>query len=151
LAQTSPHGRLHLMRSYCKLSDAELAVANIAKARQYADAALPFLGEYAVTSPSLLVLRDLGFCFESEGELYHRLATDQLSPPAERLAAEAESRTWYRKSADVWTTWNARNAATPESEHERRKVEHVLEKPDSGPQQARTKQLKIMTSHDRNC
>ena len=41
LAETSPHGRLHLMRSYCKLSDAELAVADIAKAREYADAAVP--------------------------------------------------------------------------------------------------------------
>jgi eukaryotic-like serine/threonine-protein kinase len=151
LAQTSPHGRLHLMRSYCKLSDAELAVANIAKARQYAEAALPFLGEYAVTSPSLLVLRDLGFCFESEGELHRRLATDRVYPPAQRLVEEAESRTWYRKSADVWTTWNARNAATPESERERRKVEHVLKMPDFSPQQVRTKQLKIMTNHDRNC
>ena len=150
LAETSPHGRLHLMRSYCKLSDAELAVANIAKARQYADAALPFLGEFAVTSPSLLVLRDVGFCFESEGALQHRLATDQVYPPAERLAAEAESRTWYRKSADVWTTWNTRNAATPESERERRKVEHVLKSPDTRLQQARIRQLKIMTNHDRN-
>jgi eukaryotic-like serine/threonine-protein kinase len=139
LAETSPHGRLHLMRSYCKLSDAELAVANIAKARQYAAAALPFLGEFAVTSPSLLVLRDVGFCFESEAELQHRLATDRVYPPAERLAAEAESRTWYRKSADVWTTWNTRNAVTPESERERRKVEHVLEKPDNSLQRALTK------------
>ena len=136
LAETSPHGRLHLMRSYCKLSDAELAVADIAKARQYADAALPFMGGFAVTSPSLLVLRDLGFCFESEGELYHRLATDRLYPPAERRAAEAESSIWYRKSADVWTTWNTRNAATPESERERQKVEHALKKPDTSLQQA---------------
>jgi hypothetical protein len=111
---------------------------------------LPLLGEFAVTSPSLLVLRDLGFCFESEGELHHRLATDRVSSPAEQLAEEAESRTWYRKSDDVWTTWNTRNAATPESERERRKVEHVLKKPDTSPQQARTKQLKIVTNHDRN-
>jgi serine/threonine protein kinase len=136
LAETSPHGRLHLMRSYCKLSDAELAVADIAKARQYADAALPFMGGFAVTSPSLLVLRDVGFCFESEGELYHRLATDRLYPSAERRAAEAESSIWYRKSADVWTTWNTRNAATPESERERQKVEHALKKPDTSLQQA---------------
>jgi eukaryotic-like serine/threonine-protein kinase len=151
LAETSPHGRLHLMRSYCKLSDAELAVADIAKAREYADDALPYMGGFAVTSPSLLVLRDLGFCFESEGELHHRLAADRLYSPAERLAAEAESRAWYRKSAAVWTTWNMRNAATPESERERRKVERVLKKPDASLQQARTKQLKIMTNHDRNC
>jgi serine/threonine protein kinase len=150
LAETSPHGRLHLMRSYCKLSDAELAVSNIAEARQYADAALPFLGEFAVTSPSLLVLRDLGFCFESEGALQHRLATDQVYHPAERLVAEVESRTWYRKSADVWTTWNVRNAATPESERERRKVEQVLKKPNTGLQQARIKPPKIMANHDRN-
>jgi len=139
LAETSPHGRLHLMRSYCKLSDAELAVGNIAKARQYADAALPFLGGFAVTSPSLLVLRDIGFCFESEAELQHRMATDQVHPAAERLAAEAESRTWYRKSAGVWNTWNARNAATPESERGRRKVEHVLRNMDTSLQQALTK------------
>jgi serine/threonine protein kinase len=138
LAETSPHGRLHLMRSYCKLSDAELAVANIAKARQYAGAALPFLDEFSVTSPSLLVLRDLGFCFESEADLQHRLAMDQVNPRAERLAAEAESRTWYRKSEDVWTTWNTRNAATPESERERRKVEQALKNPDAGLQQALT-------------
>jgi eukaryotic-like serine/threonine-protein kinase len=83
--------------------------------------------------------------------LHHRLATDGVSTPAQRLAEEAESRTWYRKSADVWTTWDARNAATPESERERRKVEHVLKKPDGSLQQARTRQLKIMTNHDRNC
>ena len=131
-AETSPHGRLHLMRSYCKLSDAELAVANIPKARQYAHAALPFLEGFAVTSPSLLVLRDVGFCFESEADLQHRLAIDQVYSRAERLVAEAESRTWYRKSADVWTTWNARNAATPESERERRKVEQALKNLDAG-------------------
>ena len=150
LAETSPHGRLHLMRSYCKLSDAELAVSNPAKARQYANAALPFLGEFAVTSPSLLVLRDVGFCFESEGALQRRLATDQVYPPAERLVAQEQSRTWYRKSADVWATWNTRNAATPESERERRKVEHLLKKPNSSLQQARIKQPKITPNHDRN-
>jgi serine/threonine protein kinase len=126
LAETSPHGRLHLMRSYCKLSDAELALENTAKARQYANAALPLLNEFEVTSPSLLVLRDLGFCYESEGEVQHHLATDRAIPPAERLAAAGESRRWYRKSVDVWTTWVRRGAATPESERERRKVEHLL-------------------------
>src|ERR1700733_7282791 len=116
LAENSPHGRLHLMRSYCKLSDAELVLENTAKARQYANAALPLLNEFEVTSPSLLVLRDLGFCYESEGEVQHYLATDRAIPPAERLAAAGESRRWYRKSVDVWTTWVRRGAATPESE-----------------------------------
>jgi eukaryotic-like serine/threonine-protein kinase len=136
LAETSPHGRLHLMRSYCKLSDAELVLNNPAKARQYANAALPFLDQFEVTSPSLLVLRDVGFCYESEAAVQHRLAADQVLSPPERLAAEAQSRTWYQRSADVWTTWNRRGAATPESERERRKVEHLLKTSETRQQQA---------------
>jgi eukaryotic-like serine/threonine-protein kinase len=122
----SPHGRLHLMRSYCKLSDGELDVKNLAKARQYANAALPFLGEFHVTSPSLLVLRDVGFCYESEAEVQHRIAQDPAFPPAERWNAATESRKWYQKSLETWTTWNRRGAATPESERQRHKVEHLL-------------------------
>jgi tetratricopeptide (TPR) repeat protein len=136
LAETSPHGRLHLMRSYCKLSDAELVLNNPAKARQYANAAMPFLDQFEVTSPSLLVLRDVGFCFETEAAVQHRLAADQLLSLPERLAAQAESRTWYRRSADVWATWNRRGAATPESERQRRKVEHLLKTSETGQQQA---------------
>ncbi|MDT7816837.1 MAG: eukaryotic-like serine/threonine-protein kinase [Acidobacteriaceae bacterium] len=136
LAETSPHGRLHLMRSYCKLSDAELLLNNPAKAQQYANAALPFLDQFEVTSPSLLVLRDVGFCYESEAAVQHRIAADQQRSAPERLAAEAEWRTWYQRSADVWATWNRRGAATPESEHERRKIEHLLKTPETGQQQA---------------
>jgi hypothetical protein len=126
LAETSPHGRLHLMRSYCKLSDAELVLNDTDRARQYANAALPLLDRFEVTSPSLLVLRDVGFCYESEAAVQHRMASGQVLSPPEWLAAEAESRTWYQRSADVWATWNKRGAATPESEHERRKIEHLL-------------------------
>jgi eukaryotic-like serine/threonine-protein kinase len=136
LAETSPHGRLHLMRSYCKLSDAELALNNPAKARQYANAALLFLDQFEVTSPSLLVLRDVGFCYETEAAVQHRMAADRVLSPSERLAAEVESRTWFQRSADVWATWNRRGAATPESEHERRKVEHLLKTSETGKQQA---------------
>jgi len=136
LAETSPHGRLHLMRSYCKLSDAELVLNNPAKAQQYANAALPFLDQFEVTSPSLLVLRDVGFCYESEAAVQHRIAADQQRSAPERLAAEAEWRTWYQRSADVWATWNRRGAATPESEHERRKIEHLLKTSETGQQQA---------------
>jgi eukaryotic-like serine/threonine-protein kinase len=126
LGEGSPHGRLHLMRSYCKLSDAELDVKNVARAQQYANAALPLLGEFQVTSPSLLVLRDVGFCYENEAEVQHRIALDPALPPAERGKAAAASRDWYQKSLETWATWNRRDAATPESEHERRKVEHLL-------------------------
>ncbi len=126
LGHASPHGRLHLMRSYCKLSDAELDMKNVARARQYANAALPFLGEFHVSSPSLLVLRDVGFCYESEAAVQHRIALDPAVAPAERGNAAAASREWYQKSLETWTTWNRRGAATPESERERRKVEHLL-------------------------
>ena len=136
LAETSPHGRLHLMRSYCKLSDAELALNNPAKAQQYVNAALPFLDQFDVTSPSLLVLRDVGFCYESEAAVQHRIAADRVLSLPERLAAEPESRTWYQRSADLWATWNRRGAATPESEHERRKVEHLLRTSETGQQKA---------------
>jgi len=128
LAGTSPHGLLHLMRSYCKLSDAELAMNDYAKARQYADAALPLFDKFSVTSPSLLVLRDLGFCFASEGAVQHQIAMDRKLTSAERLAAQAGARGWYLKSAEVWSTWNEREAATPESERERRKVENFLKR-----------------------
>jgi hypothetical protein len=136
LAGTSPHGLLHLMRSYCKLSDAELAVNDLTRARQYANAALPLLEKFSVTSPSLLVLRDLGFCYESEGVVQHSIAMDGKLPSAERLAAEAEARRWYLKSAEAWSTWNERDAATPESERERHKAENFLKGSGAIPQQA---------------
>jgi hypothetical protein len=95
------------MRSYCKLSDAELAVKDLARARQYANAALP------------------------EGAVQHRVSVDLQLPSAERLTAGSESRRWYLKAAEAWSTWNARGAATPESERERHRVENLLKS--SGP------------------
>jgi len=121
-----PQYRMSLMRSYCKLSDAELALNDLAKARQYADLSLPFLKEFNSTAPSLLVVRDVGFCEESMGNLQRRIARDHSFSPSERSAAEAESHQWFQKSADVWNEWNRRGAATPESEIERRKVERLL-------------------------
>jgi tetratricopeptide (TPR) repeat protein len=126
LAKTSPHGRIHLMRSYCRLSDAELAVGDLVQARQFANSALPFFNEFKLTSPSLLVLRDVGFCFESLGNVQRQIALDHSFSAAERHTAEADARQWYLKSADVWKEWNKRGAATPESELERRKIERLL-------------------------
>lgn len=136
LAETSPHGLLHLMRSYCKLTDASLAVEDLTKARQYANAALPLLDKFNVTSSSLLVLRDVGFCYESEGAVQHSIAMNRKLPPAEWLTAEAESRRWYSKSDDVWSVWKKREAATPESERERYKVENFLTRSGVNPKQA---------------
>ena len=126
LAKTSPHGRVHLMRSYCKLANAEVAVGDTTQARQYANAALPFLEEFKPTSPSLLVLRDVGFCYESLGNVSRRIAMDRSSSPDEKRAAAADARQWYLKSAAVWTEWNRRGAATPESEVERQKIDRLL-------------------------
>ena len=117
---------VHLMRSYCKLSDAELAVNDIGKARQYAESSSPFFDQFKVTSPSLLVLRDLGFCYESLGNVQHRISVDPSFRAEERRAAATEARKWYGQSAGVWNEWNRRGAASEESELERHKVEHLL-------------------------
>jgi eukaryotic-like serine/threonine-protein kinase len=126
LAKTSIHGRIHLMGSYCKLSDAELGVGNLAQARQYADAALPLLNEFSPTSPSLLVLRELGLCYESVGNTERETAQNPSIPSSERQTAQANARQWYLKSAAVWNEWGRRGAATPESEKERRRVEGLI-------------------------
>ncbi len=126
LSKKSPHGRLHLMRSYCKLSDAELALRDTSHARQYATAALPLLQEFQTNSSSLLVLRDVAFCDESEAAVQHSMAIDQALSPVERTADQTESRAWYQKSEDIWSTWKRRGAATPESEREQQRVEHLL-------------------------
>jgi len=127
LSRTSPHGRLHLMRSYCKVSDAELGVGDLTQARQYAYLSVPFFDEFKPSSPSLLVLRDIGFCYESLGNVQNRIAAEQTRSSAERLHGLASSREWYTKSSNVWKEFNRRGAATLESEAERRKVERLLQ------------------------
>jgi tetratricopeptide (TPR) repeat protein len=121
-----PDRRLHLMRSYCRLSDAELASNDLEHARAHADLAVPFFTEFTVRSPSLIVLRELGFCFESLGNVERRRAEGRGLRSAERSTARAQSREWYQKSADVWAEWTRRGAATPESEIVRRRVEGLL-------------------------
>lgn len=129
LAVTSIHGRLHLMSSYCKLSDAELAVGNLQQAQQFRNFALPFLDEFKPNSPSLLVLRDIGRCYESIGNVQRQIAVDRSLPASVRQTAEAEALRWYQRSADVWSEWDRRGVATPESEIERHKVERNLKSP----------------------
>src|SRR6516164_4424650 len=122
-----PQYRMSLMRSYCKLSDAQLALNDLQRARKYADSSLPFFNEFKITSQSLLVLRDVGFCYESLGNVQRRIAMDRTFSKAEKLAAAGDSRQWYRKSMEVWEEWNRRGATTPESEAERRKVVRMLQ------------------------
>jgi len=121
-----PMHRQNMMRSYCRLSDAELAVNDLAKARQYADRCLPFLNAFPLMSPDLRILRDVGLCYESLGNVQRRISSDHSFSAVERNAAGVESRQWYMKSADVWKEWRRRGASTPESEVERRKVERLL-------------------------
>jgi hypothetical protein len=123
-----PRDRVYLMRSYCRLSDAELVMNDVANARRHADLSLPSFNEFKVTSPSLVVLRDIGFCYESLGNVQHRIATDASLSASDRDVAVAASRDWYTKSLGVWKEWNSRGAATPESEVERHKVERLLQR-----------------------
>jgi eukaryotic-like serine/threonine-protein kinase len=127
LAKTSVHGRIHLMGSYCKLSDAELGVGNLSQARQYADAALPLLNQFSPASPSLLALRELGLCYESLGNVQREIAKNHPIDSSEGQTAQANARQWYGKSAALWNEWRRRGVATPESERERRKVEGLLQ------------------------
>src|SRR5258707_7478673 len=100
------------MRSYCRLSDAELAMNHIADARSHSAAALPILAAFKVTSPSLMVLRDLGFCYESLCNVQRSLAADRSGALAEPRVAQAPARGWYQKSSGVWYGSLRRRAAT---------------------------------------
>jgi eukaryotic-like serine/threonine-protein kinase len=122
----SPLDRLHLMRSYCRLSDAELGMNNLANARKEADASMPLLNEFKLTSPSLLVVRDVGFCYQSLGNFERAVAHNRASSLAEKRAAEAQAHQWFSKSLNAWNEWARRGSATPESEVERLKVQHFL-------------------------
>jgi serine/threonine protein kinase len=123
----SPLERLHLMRSYCRLSDAELGMNDLASAREQAASSLRLLNEFQLGSPSLLVVRDMGFCYESLGNLQRAVVHNFASSLSERRAAKAQAHEWYSKSLDAWGEWVRRGAATPESEVERRRVEHLLQ------------------------
>jgi eukaryotic-like serine/threonine-protein kinase len=123
---SKPQHQISLMRSDCKLSDAELGSNDLVKARRYADLAFPLLKKFNPTSRNLFVLRELGFCDESLGNLQRRVGTDPSTSPSQREGALAASRQWYQKSAGIWAEWSRRGAATPESELERRKVERLL-------------------------
>jgi serine/threonine protein kinase len=118
IAEASPESaldRLHLMRSYCRLSDAELAMSNLAGAGRYVNSVIPFFSEFKLTSPSLMVLRDLGLCYETLGNVRRKARVIE------------ESRQWHSKSLDIWNEWRRRGAATPGSEVERRKVQRLLQ------------------------
>ena len=98
------------MRSYCRVSDAELAVNDLAKAREYAHSSLPFLNEFSTTSPSLLVQRDVGLCYESLGNVQRQMAMSRSASPAERKTAAAAARQWYLKSDAVWNEYHTRRS-----------------------------------------
>jgi tetratricopeptide (TPR) repeat protein len=125
-SRNSPRDRLHLMRSYCRLSDAELSTERLVEGRRHAELSLPFFDEFQSTSPSLLVLRDLGFCYETLGNAQHSIAVDRWFSVAQRRAAEAQAPQWYLRSLSAWKEWARRGAATPDSEAEKHKLERRL-------------------------
>ncbi|MBV9268573.1 MAG: hypothetical protein JO061_20560 [Acidobacteriaceae bacterium] len=106
--------------------DAELAVNDVPKAQQYTNLSLPFLNTFPLTSPDLRILRDVGLCYETLGNVQTRIAMNHSVSLADRQTARLAARGWYLKSAIVWNEWNKRGAATPESELERHKVERLL-------------------------
>jgi len=121
----SPRYRLLLLRSYCRLSDAELAVRDTTEARRAANSALPILDEFNLTSPSLLVLRDLGRCYASLGRVQSARAMPNAIPASQKRATAEAVNQWFVKSADVWNEWKRRGATTAESEIERQRVERL--------------------------
>jgi len=100
---------------------------DLASAREQAAASLRLLNEFQLGSPSLLVVRDMGFCYESLGNLQRAVVHNFASSLSERRAAKAQAHQWYSKSLDAWGEWVRRGAATPQSEVERRRVEHLLQ------------------------
>jgi hypothetical protein len=122
-----PVDRLQLMSSYCRLSDAELAVHDLPKARQAADQAVPFFDDFRLTSPSLAVVRDLGFCFESLGNVQRSTGRDRSLSLTQRQAARPVAVQWFRESAAAWTEFARRGVATPESQAALLRVESLLE------------------------
>jgi eukaryotic-like serine/threonine-protein kinase len=115
------------MRSHCRLSDAEVEMNNVAGARKEVDASMPLLNDFKLTAPSLLVVRDVGFCYESLGNFERAVAHNRGSSLEEKRAAEAQAHQWYSKSLNAWNEWARRGAATPDSEVERVKVQHLLQ------------------------
>ncbi len=122
-----PRDRLYLMSSYCRLSDAELALNDLVKAQQQAESALPFFNEFQVGSPSLRVLREVGFCYERLGNVQWSIARNHSFSTAARRDAQAAAHQWYLKSLDAWTEWIRRGVATADSEVERLKVARLLQ------------------------
>lgn len=110
----APLDRLCLMRSWCKVSDAELSMNDVEQAARDADLSRPFFNEFKENSPSLVVQRELGTCYESLGKVQRRIAEDRLRSPIERRAALASSRYWYTKSSGVWNEWQTRDGYTRE-------------------------------------
>lgn len=127
LAETSPHGRLHLLGSYCKLSDAELSANDVSGAMRDADAASPLLQEFGDSSPSLQVLRNIGLCLETEGNVQRRLAFAPGASSSDRHSAEEAARAYYLSSEQVWDEWVRRGAETPESKKESTRVRRLID------------------------
>jgi serine/threonine protein kinase len=118
-----PLDRVSLMRSYCRLAEAELALHQPLRARGRAEAALPFFAEFTSTSPSLTVLRELGFCFEALGDVQAAFARDSSLSATARRAARVEALQWYQRSADTWQLWESRGVSTPDSDVELRRAQ----------------------------
>ena len=104
-----------------------LAANDLAKAREYADRCMPLLAEFQLSSPTLLVLRDLGYCYKVLGNVQSRTAGDRSLYTIDRRGAASSFARVVLKRVAVWREWNRRGAATAESEAERHRVERLLQ------------------------
>jgi hypothetical protein len=85
------------------------------------------LQEFYDSSPSLQVLRNVGLCLETEGNLQRRLAFAPGASSSDRRSAEEAAFAYYRWSEQVWDEWVRRGAETPESKRESTRVRRLAE------------------------
>ena len=90
------------------------------------------LQEFGDSSPSLQVLRNVGLCLETEGNLQRRLALARGASISDRRSAEEAARAYYQSSEEIWDEWVRRGAETPESKRESMRVRRLTDELRSG-------------------
>jgi tetratricopeptide (TPR) repeat protein len=94
----------------CHLCDLERVLGYTAQAGESQKQALAGMERLAASRSNLLVMREFANCYETFG----RLAA-QLGRISARPEQWEQARAWYRKSADIWTEWQARGVGDPPS------------------------------------
>ena len=125
-ANLSSHGLIHLMGAYCKLADVELEAHNLPEASRYAENMSTLLQQYDRNSPSLLVLRNVGLCLRTQGDVSLTKARANHESRAIRTSETSAAVDSYEQSRQIWMKWQQRGVTSPESLREARRVETRL-------------------------